>query len=638
MNLITLENITKSYSEKILVNNISLGINEGDKIGLIGVNGTGKSTLLKIIAGVEETDSGNITKPNKVRIEYLPQNPYYDESATVLEQVFKGTSSEMRLLCDYQKVLDKLSLEYNDSLNNELIKLQDKIDSLKLWDLESEAKTVLTKLGVNNFNQKVAELSGGQRKRISLASALITPCELLILDEPTNHLDNDTISWLEEYLNNKNISLLMITHDRYFLDRVTNRIIELDRGKLFSYDGNYSVFLEKKIERLALESSMEQKRQNLIRTELAWVRRGARARTTKQKARLQRFDELVNDVPTYRKDNLEISTASSRLGKKIIEIHNISKSFGDKKIINNLEYALSRTDRIGIIGKNGMGKSTLINILNGKLKPDSGHIEIGETVKIGCFSQDDSHMNLDMRAIDYVKEVSDYIETSDGQKITASQMCERFLFDGTMQYTHIRKLSGGERRRLHLLRTLMSAPNVLLLDEPTNDLDIETLNRLEDYLDEFPGVVICVSHDRYFLDRICNKIFAYEGLGNINIYTGNYSEYLVYKESQPTQIENIEVKPASNSVKKEKPKNNKKLKFTFNEQREFDTIDDDIALLEDKIQSIDDNLDKYSTDFTKLQEMLDEKASLEKDLEYKYERWEYLNNLADEIEKLKNNN
>lgn len=638
MNLITLENITKSYSEKILVNNISLGINEGDKIGLIGVNGTGKSTLLKIIAGVEETDSGNITKPNKVRIEYLPQNPYYDESATVLEQVFKGTSSEMKLLCDYQKVLDKLSLEYNDSLNNELIKLQDKIDSLKLWDLESEAKTVLTKLGVNNFNQKVAELSGGQRKRISLASALITPCELLILDEPTNHLDNDTINWLEEYLNNKNISLLMITHDRYFLDRVTNRIIELDRGKLFSYDGNYSVFLEKKIERLALESSMEQKRQNLIRTELAWVRRGARARTTKQKARLQRFDELVNDVPTYRKDNLEISTASSRLGKKIIEIHNISKSFGDKKIINNLEYALSRTDRIGIIGKNGMGKSTLINILNGKLKPDSGHIEIGETVKIGCFSQDDSHMNLDMRAIDYVKEVSDYIETSDGQKITASQMCERFLFDGTMQYTHIRKLSGGERRRLHLLRTLMSAPNVLLLDEPTNDLDIETLNRLEDYLDEFPGVVICVSHDRYFLDRICNKIFAYEGLGNINIYTGNYSEYLVYKESQPIQIENIEVKPSSNSVKKEKPKNNKKLKFTFNEQREFDTIDDDIALLEDKIQSIDDNLDKYSTDFTKLQEMLDEKASLEKDLEYKYERWEYLNNLADEIEKLKNNN
>ncbi|RDC48746.1 ABC transporter ATP-binding protein, partial [Acinetobacter sp. RIT592] len=563
---ITLENITKSYSEKVLVNNISLGINDGEKIGLIGVNGTGKSTLLKIISGAEEPDSGTVTKPNKVRIEYLPQNPYYDENATVLEQVFKGTSNEMKILRDYQSILDSLSENFNEDLNNDLIKLQEKIDALNLWDLESEAKSVLTKLGIVNFNQKIAELSGGQRKRISLASALITPCELLILDEPTNHLDNDTIDWLEEYLNNKNLSLLMITHDRYFLDRVTNRIVELDKGRLFSYDGNYSAFLEKKMERLALESSMEQKRQSLIRTELAWVRRGARARTTKQKARLQRFDDLVNTEVLSGNENLEITTASSRLGKKIIEIHNISKSFGEKKLITDLEYAIARTDRIGIIGKNGIGKSTLINILNGKLNPDSGHIEIGETVKIGCFSQDDAHMNLEMRAIDYVKEVSDYIETSDGQKITASQLCERFLFDGTMQYTLIKKLSGGERRRLHLLRTLMSAPNVLLLDEPTNDLDIETLNRLEDYLDEFPGVVICVSHDRYFLDRICNKIFAYSGNGEIDIFTGNYSDYLIFKESQPDEIEIVEEKP-KNEVKKEKPKNNKKLKFTFNEQR-----------------------------------------------------------------------
>ncbi|MEX6585585.1 ABC-F family ATP-binding cassette domain-containing protein [Paraclostridium bifermentans] len=637
MNLITLENITKSYSEKVLVNNISLGINDGEKIGLIGVNGTGKSTLLKIISGAEEPDSGTVTKPNKVRIEYLPQNPYYDENATVLEQVFKGTSNEMKLLRDYQSILDSLSENFNEDLNNDLIKLQEKIDALNLWDLESEAKSVLTKLGIVNFNQKIAELSGGQRKRISLASALITPCELLILDEPTNHLDNDTIDWLEEYLNNKNLSLLMITHDRYFLDRVTNRIVELDKGRLFSYDGNYSAFLEKKMERLALESSMEQKRQSLIRTELAWVRRGARARTTKQKARLQRFDDLVNTEVLSNNENLEITTASSRLGKKIIEIHNISKSFGEKKLITDLEYAIARTDRIGIIGKNGIGKSTLINILNGKLNPDSGHIEIGETVKIGCFSQDDAHMNLEMRAIDYVKEVSDYIETSDGQKITASQLCERFLFDGTMQYTLIKKLSGGERRRLHLLRTLMSAPNVLLLDEPTNDLDIETLNRLEDYLDEFPGVVICVSHDRYFLDRICNKIFAYSGNGEIDIFTGNYSDYLIFKESQPDEIEIVEEKP-KNEVKKEKPKNNKKLKFTFNEQREFDTIDDDISSLENKIQSIDDNLDKYSTDFTKLQEMLDEKSNLEKELEFKYERWEYLNNLAEEIDSNKNIN
>lgn len=637
MNLISLENICKSYSEKVLVNNISLGINEGDKIGLIGVNGTGKSTLLKIITGQEYVDSGNIIKPNKVRIEYLPQNPHYDENSTVIEQVFKGTSSEMRLICEYQKILDKLNLDYNDELNKELIKLQDKIDALNLWDLESEAKSVLTKLGINNFNQKISELSGGQRKRISLASALITPCELLILDEPTNHLDNDTIDWLEEYLNNKNISLLMITHDRYFLDRVTNRIIELDKGNLYSYEGNYSMFLEKKVERLALESSMEQKRQNLIRTELAWVKRGARARTTKQKARLQRFDELINQDGLSSRENLEMVTTSSRLGKKIIEIHNISKSFDNRNVINNLEYAVSRVDRIGIIGKNGMGKSTLINILNGKLNPDSGHIEIGETVKIGCFSQDDSHMNLDMRSIDYVKEVSDHIETSDGQRITASQLCERFLFDGTMQYTYIRKLSGGERRRLHLLRTLMSAPNVLLLDEPTNDLDISTLNILEDYLDEFPGVVICVSHDRYFLDRICNKIFAYEGNGNINIYTGNYSDYLIFKENNPTETSDIVVKTDTNSIKKERPKNSQKLKFTFNEQREFDSIDEDIDQLEEKINTIDESLNKYSTDFTKLQEMVNEKSNLEKKLEYKYERWEYLNNLAEEIENAKAN-
>ena len=642
MNLLTLENITKSYSEKQLVKDISLGINEGEKIGLIGVNGTGKSTLLKIIAGVEEPDSGTITKANRVRIEYLPQNPYYDEDATVLEQVFKGTSNEMKLLRDYQEILDKLSIKYDDTLNSNLISLQDKIDALKLWDLESEAKSVLTKLGITNFSQKVSELSGGQRKRISLASALITPCELLILDEPTNHLDNDTIDWLEEYLNSKKGSLLMITHDRYFLDRVTNRIIELDKGKLFNYEGNYSVFLEKKMARIELEASMEDKRQNLIRKELAWVRRGARARTTKQKARLQRFDDLVNSKTYTPETNLDISTTSSRLGKKIIELHNISKSFEDKTVIDNFEYTLARTDRIGIVGKNGMGKSTLINLINGKLNPDSGHIEIGETVKIGCFSQDDSHMHPDMRAIDYVKEASDYIETADGTKITASQMCERFLFDGTMQYTHIGKLSGGERRRLHLLRTLMSAPNVLLLDEPTNDLDIETLNRLEDYLDGFDGVVICVSHDRYFLDRICNKIFAYEGNGIIHIYTGNYSEYLNYRDAQGieftgfTNEKSNSVDVPTKTVKSDKPKKDLKLKFTYNEQREFDSIDDDIASLEEKIQNLEEDLAKFATDFTKLQEVMNKKEELEKELEYKYERWEYLNNLAEEIENNKN--
>ncbi|WP_122639548.1 ABC-F family ATP-binding cassette domain-containing protein [Romboutsia sp. Marseille-P6047] len=640
MNLMTLENISKSYSEKTLLKDISLGINEGEKIGLIGVNGTGKSTLLKIIAGAEEAESGTITKANKVRVEYLPQNPDYDEEATVLEQVFKGTSAEMKLLGEYQDVLEKINTSFDENLNNKLLSLQEKIDALNLWDLESEAKAVLTKLGISDFNQKIKSMSGGQRKRVSLASALITPCELLILDEPTNHLDNDTIDWLEEYLNSSKASLLMITHDRYFLDRVTNRIIELDKGRLFSYDGNYSLFLERKMERLAIESSMEEKRQNLIRTELAWVRRGARARTTKQKARLERFEELTNREVITPDEKMDISVGSSRLGNKIIEIHNISKKFKDKTVINNLEYTLARHDRIGIIGKNGQGKSTLIKILNGELAPDSGTIEIGETVKIGCFTQDDAHMDLNMRAIDYVKEASDYIETADGTKISASQMCERFLFNSTMQYTLIGKLSGGERRRLHLLRTLMSAPNVLLLDEPTNDLDIETLNRLEDYLDEFRGVVISVSHDRYFLDRICNKIFAYEGNGNIHIFTGNYSDYLIYKE-----IQGIEFEEAQNSerkeetpkeVKKEKPKNDKKLKFSYNEQREFDTIDDDIAKLESKIEELDNSTSKFATNFTKLQEILDEKANLEKELEYKYERWEYLNNLAEEIANSKN--
>ncbi len=640
MNLMTLENISKSYSEKTLLKDISLGINEGEKIGLIGVNGTGKSTLLKIIAGAEEAESGTITKANKVRVEYLPQNPEYDEEATVLEQVFKGTSAEMKLLGEYEEVLEKINTSFDENLNKKLLSLQEKIDALNLWDLESEAKAVLTKLGINDYTQKIKELSGGQRKRVSLASALITPCELLILDEPTNHLDNDTIDWLEEYLNASKFSLLMITHDRYFLDRVTNRIIELDKGRLFSYDGNYSLFLEKKMERMAIESSMEEKRQNLIRTELAWVRRGAKARTTKQKARLQRFDELTNREVIAPDEKMDISVGSSRLGNKIIEIHNISKTFGDKTVINNLEYTLARHDRIGIIGKNGQGKSTLIKILNGELTPDSGEIEIGETVKIGCFTQDDAHMDLNMRSIDYVKEASDYIETADGTKISASQMCERFLFNSTMQYTLIGKLSGGERRRLHLLRTLMLAPNVLLLDEPTNDLDIETLNRLEDYLDEFKGVVISVSHDRYFLDRICNKIFAYEGNGNIHIFTGNYSDYLIYKEIQGIEFEEAQKTKKKEvehkGVKKEKPKNDKKLKFSYNEQREFDTIDADIEKLENKIAELEENTSKFATNFTKLQEILDEKANLEKELEYKYERWEYLNKLAEEIASSKN--
>lgn len=640
MNLITLENISKSYSEKKLVENISLGINDKEKIGLIGVNGTGKSTLLKIIAGAEIPDDGTITKANNVRIEYLPQNPYYDEDATVLEQVFKGTCEEMKIIGDYQDILDKINKSYDEKLNEKLLNLQEKMDALNLWDLESSAKTVLTKLGIKDFNQKVKELSGGQRKRVSLASALITPCELLILDEPTNHLDNDTIDWLESYLNSFKGSILMITHDRYFLDRVTNRILELDKGVLYSYEGNYSVFLEKKMNRLQLAESMEAKRQNLLKKELAWVRRGAKARTTKQKARLQRFDELSNKNDYTPEDKLEISVGSSRLGKKIIEIEHLTKSFDGKTFIDDLDYTLARTDRIGIVGKNGLGKSTLIRLLNGEIKPDSGTISIGETVKIGCFNQDTSKMHPEMRAIDYIKEESDYITTADGHKITASQMCEKFLFNGTLQYTHIKNLSGGEKRRLQLLRVLMMAPNVLLLDEPTNDLDIDTLSRLEDYLDEFNGVLICVSHDRYFLDRVCNKIFAYEGRGKINIYTGNYSDYLNFREEENIEFEEFEEEVKEEkpkAPKKEKPKAKNKPKFSYNEQREFDTIDADIEKLEEKIASLEEDTSKFATDFTKLQEIMDEKTKLEDELQVKYERWEYLNNLAEEISNWSNN-
>lgn len=641
MNLITLENISKSYSEKILANNVSLGINEGEKIGLIGVNGTGKSSFLKIVAGVEEPDEGTVTKGNRVRIEYLAQTPDYDDNATVLEQVFKGNSEEMRILREYEELLEKIDKgEVKENDSERLIKLQGKIDALNLWDMESEAKNVLTKLGITNFEEKVGNLSGGQKKRIMLAAALITPCELLILDEPTNHLDNETISWLEEYLNSRKGALLMITHDRYFLDRVTNRILELDRGRLFSYDGNYSVFLEKKMERIAIEKASEEKRQNLMRKELAWVRRGAKARTTKQKARLQRFDELVNQEGFIENENIEISVMGTRLGKKIIEIEHLNKRFGDKKIVDDFNYIVLKSDRIGIVGPNGIGKSTLMGMIEGKVKPDSGEIIKGETVKIACFSQEDTHMHPEMRAIDYIKEAGEYLQTATGERITASQMCEKFLFDGTLQWTMIGMLSGGERRRLHLLRVLMEAPNVLLLDEPTNDLDIETLNRLEDYLDDFGGVVITVSHDRYFLDRVCNKIFSYEGNGKIDIYTGNYGDYLLSKEEEAVNNKEKEVAVDKNKKESSVDKNKNKgkvLKFSFKEQREFETIDEEIMTLEEKIEELDSLMAKHASEYGRLQELIEEKANVEEELAFKYGRWEYLNELAAQIEENKKN-
>lgn len=639
MNLITLENISKSYSEKTLLNNVSLGINDGDKIGIIGINGAGKSTLLKIVTGKDEFFDGSVTKGKNVRIEFLSQSQDFQDNATVLEQIFKGDSKEMKLLRDYEETLESLNSSHSnfDDLNERLIKLQGEIDGLNLWELESEAKSILNKLGITKYEEKIKNLSGGQKKRVALASALITPCDLLVLDEPTNHLDSDSIEWIEEYLNSRKGALIMITHDRYFLDRVSNRIVELDRGKLYTYEGNYTAFLEKKMERIEIEEAQEEKRQSLIKKELKWVKRGAKARTTKQKARLQRFDELVNHEYVKRETDVEMSFIGTRLGKKIIEINHINKSFDNKELIHDFSYIFTKEDRVGIIGNNGAGKTTLINMLKGALKPDSGEIEVGETVKIGCFSQDDSHMDHNLRVIDYVKEGGEYIPVADGTKITASTMCEKFLFDGTMQYTKIEKLSGGERRRLHLLRVLMEAPNVLLLDEPTNDLDINTLNILEDFLDSYIGVVVVVSHDRYFLDRVCNKIFAYEGNGEIETYNGNYSDYSI----------KVELKKANKEkeVKKEKKENTQRVrerdsrpKFSFKEQKEYEEISSVIENLENEIANIDKLMQENSASYSKLQELMTEKEKLEEELLYKYERYEYLEDLAQRIEEYKNNN
>lgn len=639
MNLLNVENISKTYSEKILLNNVSFGINEGDKIGIIGLNGSGKSTLLKIVTGRDEFFDGTITKGKGVRVEYLEQNSEFDSDATVLQQIFKGDTLEMKLLMEYEELLEKVSNNsFNEEDNNKLIKIQEKIDTLNLWNLESEVKIILNKLGITDYTMKMGTLSGGQKKRVFLASALIKPCELLVLDEPTNHLDSDSIEWLEEYLNNRKGALLMITHDRYFLDRVSNKILELDRGNIYQYLGNYSDFLEKKSERLEIEAASEEKRQKLIIKELQWVRRGAKARTTKQKARLQRFDDLVNQDYIAPKPNLEMSFIGTRLGKKIIELHDISKSYGEKNLINKFNYTILKEDRIGIIGDNGVGKTTLLNIIKGSIKPDNGDVEVGETVKITTFTQDDSHMDLSMKAIDYIKEGGEWIPTDDGSKISASQLAERFLFDGTMQYTMIEKLSGGERRRLHLLRVLMEAPNVLILDEPTNDLDIETLKILEDFIDEFVGVVIVVSHDRYFLDRICNKIFSFENKGLINIYNGNYSDYLINKEIKFLKEKEEQRFKEENTKKKEYVKNkDERPKFTFKEQKEFENIYNDIEVIEMKIVEIEEEMNKNSSSYGLLNELDQEKTKLEEELLEKYERQEYLENIARSIEKYNNN-
>lgn len=635
MNLVTLENINKSYSEKTLLKDVFLGINDGDKIGLIGINGAGKSTFLKIIAGKEDFFDGTRTQGKNIRIEYLSQDVEFNNATTVIEQIFKGDTKEMKLLMEYEDILSKI--ESGDlSLNDRFIKLQSEIDTLNLWSLENEAKSILNKLGINNYSEKMVNLSGGQRKRVFLASALITPCELLILDEPTNHLDSNSIEWLEEYLNGRKGSLVMITHDRYFLDRVSNKIIELDRGNLYSYEGNYTKYLEKKVERIEIEKNQEAKRQSLIRNELKWVKRGAKARTTKQKARLDRFEELVNKEYVENNTDIKINYVGSRLGKKIIEIENLNKSFDNKVIVNNFNYIFIKEDRIGIVGDNGAGKTTFLKMLEGTIKQDSGEINIGETVKIGVFSQDGKELDKNQRVIDFVREGGEYIPTDDGSKISASTLCERFLFDGSMQYSPIEKLSGGEKRRLQLLRVLMESPNFLIFDEPTNDLDIETLKILEDFLDDYAGVVVVVSHDRYFLDRVCNKIFAFEGNGNVTIYHGNHSDYLIQKEVKNNTCNNTLINEPK--VKKEKPKRenqNRQLKFSFKEQKEFKEIDKIVSDLEEKLENIQEEIELNSTNYSKLEELISEKEETEILLLEKYERQEYLNELDKKIKENK---
>ncbi len=634
LNILSIERLSKAYSERTLLDEVSLGINEGDKIGLIGINGTGKSTFLKIVAGVESPDAGKITIGSDVVVEYLPQNPGFDNDMTVLQQVFKGNSPVMKLLRDYEHTLKELDRSPGDTeLEQRLLALTQSMDNMMAWTIESEAKTVLTMLGVNNFDSKVGVLSGGGKKRIALAGSLICPSDLLILDEPTNQLDNDTVDWLERYLNNRKGALLMVTHDRYFLGRVCNKIIELDNGRLYSYQANYTQYLELKAEREESEQASERKRQSLFRKELEWIKRGAKARSTKQKARIDRFEDLKESRLPEAYEKVELAVGTTRLGKKIIELDHVGKDFSGVEVIADFSYILLRDDRIGVIGPNGSGKSTLLKMIAGQLEPDRGSVIIGDTVKVGFFAQDIDEMAMDesIRVIDYIKNQAEYLTTAEGL-VSASQMLERFLFPPTVQWTPVSKLSGGEKRRLYLLRILMGAPNILLLDEPTNDLDIQTLTVLESYLDDFQGAVIAVSHDRYFLDRVVGKLFVFEGNASIKQFQGDYSDY-----HTNTLQENAVAKESNPRPRLDKETHNpgsvkgKPLKFTFKEQREFEQIDQTISSLEAKIDDVNKELDKASSDYLRLQDLLSMKEALEIELNDALQRWVYLNELAELI-------
>lgn len=601
MNLVTIEHLTKSYTERLLFDNTSFSINEGDKIGLIGINGTGKSTLLKITAGLEEPDTGTVVRGRSLDIRYLSQNLEFQSGDTIIQSIVR------------------------DNKGHEL-----------LWDLESQAKMMLTRVGIHDFGAKVETLSGGQRKRVALVSTLMSNTDLLILDEPTNHLDSEMAEWLEEFLKKFRGALLMITHDRYFLGSVTNRIVELDKGKLFSYQANYEEYLKLKAERMDMELASERKRQSILRVELEWMQRGARARSTKQKGHIQRYEALRDQKGPEFDQDVELESVSSRLGRTTVEVSGLCKAYGDKILLKDFTYIFLKKDRIGIIGPNGSGKSTLMKLIAGWTEPDAGVIEIGQTVKMGYFSQENEAMDGSLKVIDYIRNVAEYVQTKDGS-ISASQMLERFLFPSSAQYTTIDRLSGGEKRRLYLLRILMDAPNVLLMDEPTNDLDIRTLTILEDYLDSFQGIVIAVSHDRYFLDRMVHRIFAFEGDGKVVQYEGGFTDYqAAYAQRYPQEEENKN-KNHKKSTEGEKRTSVstrggvRKLKFSYQEQKEWDVIEDEIAGLEDKVTQLEAEIEASAHDFVKLSQLMEDKSQKEALLEERMERWICLNDLAERI-------
>lgn len=601
MNLLTMEHITKSYTDRKLLDDVGFSIHDREKIGVIGLNGMGKSTLLKIAAGIENIDSGKVSMGSQVKVCYLPQTPEFKEGMTVLEAVLDGDT-----------------------------------DGLDPFAAEANAKSMLNKLGFTDHEEKVEHMSGGQRKRAALIRVLLAPADILILDEPTNHLDSEMSEWLEEYLIRFKGSILMVTHDRYFLDRVASRIIEVDRGKLYSYPGNYSEFVRLKSERQNMELTAERKRESLLRTELKWLNRGARARSTKQKAHVDRIRALQEIHKMQEDKQVQMDSVAARMGNKTVEMSGIGKSFGERTLIKNYSYLFLKNDRIGIIGPNGCGKTTLLKILHGDIRPDTGKVEIGQTIRMGYFSQENEFMDDSMRVIDYIKEVGEYIATSEG-RITASQMLENFLFDKTMQWSGIDKLSGGERRRLYLLRVLMGAPNVLILDEPTNDLDIQTLTILEDYLDRFDGIIIIVSHDRYFLDRMVNRIFSFEGEGRIRQFEGGYSDFLIHKELEgPENMPDVKKAVPEKENRREDStaswkKHEKKLRFTYKEQKEFETIDDEIAKLEEILESLKEQISANATNSAKLTELMKAEAETEQELDEKMDKWVYLHDLNDKI-------